>query len=209
MWTREAKVVLEEYLERKEKEDRLWEELEREELLKKRDELLLPVGEDTGRLLFDLIVASKARCIVELGTSYGFSTLYLANAAERTGGRVLTFDVHDYKQEFARKALGRAGLAGNVEWRLGDAVALLAEHAEPIDFVLLDIWKDMYIPCFDAFYPKLAPRALVAADNMLFPEAVQELGRQYRAHVLAMPDMQSVLLPVGSGIELSCRWPAD
>lgn len=207
MWTDEARAVLEEYRERKAREDRLWDELEREELLGRVDELLLPIGEEVGNLLHDLIVGARAKCIVELGTSYGFSTLFLANAASKTGGRVFTIDLADYKQEYARKRLQRAGLADHVTWQIGDAVELLDDFEDPIDFVLLDIWKDMYIPCFDAFYPRLADRALVAADNMLFPEIFIEPGRAYQAAVLSRGDMHSTLLPVGSGIELSCRWP--
>lgn len=207
MWTEEAESVLQEYLERKAREDRMWEELDREELISRRDELLLPVGEAVGTLLHDLILAAGSKCIVELGTSYGFSTLYLANAASKTGGRVHTFDMADYKQAYARERMERAGLADRIEWRLGDAVQLLGEFEEPIDFVLLDIWKDVYIPCFEAFYPMLADHALVAADNMLFPETVIEMGRAYQAAVLSHADMSSVLLPIGSGIELSCRWP--
>jgi predicted O-methyltransferase YrrM len=207
MWTTEAKAVLQEYLERKEREDKLWEELETEELIARRDEMLLPVGEAVGRLLHDLVVAAGSQCIVELGTSYGFSTLFLANAASKTGGTVFTFDMEDYKQEYARERLERAGLAGCVEWKTGDALELLKTFEHSIDFVLLDIWKDVYIPCFDLFYPRLADRALVAADNMLFPESVMEAGREYQAAVLSRPDMQSALLPVGSGIELSSRWP--
>jgi len=207
MWEDSARTVLQEYLERKKREDRMWEELDRDELMRRRDELLLPVGEAVGNLLHDLVVAAESQCIVELGTSYGFSTLFLANAASQTGGKVFTFDLADYKQEYARERIERAGLGEYVEWQTGDALELLEEFDEPIDFVLLDIWKDVYIPCFERFYPKLADKALVAADNMLFPEIFIEAGRAYQAEVLSRGDMSSVLLPVGSGVELSCRWP--
>jgi predicted O-methyltransferase YrrM len=69
--------------------------------------------------------------------------------------------------------------------------------------VLLDLWKDLYIPCFDLFYPKLGSGALVVADNMIFPEFSRKEAADYRRHVRAKADLESVLLPVGSGIEVS------
>lgn len=171
-----------------------------------RDEFLLPVGEDVGRVLHALILARKPRRILELGTSYGYSTLLLADAARQVGGRVVTMELAPYKQEFARAQLTEAGLAEVVEWRCGDAIALINEDAGPFDFVLLDIWKELYVPCLEAFYPKLAEEALVAADNVIEPAMARADMRAYRAAVAALPDLHSALLPIGQGIELSVRW---
>ncbi len=90
-----------------------------------------------------------------------------------------------------------------VEFKLGDARESIAALSGPFDFVLLDLWKDLYIPCFDLFYPKLGSGAMIVADNMLFPEFSRADAAEYRNHVRAKTDVQSVLLPVGSGIELS------
>ena len=133
------------------------------------DEFLLPVGPATGQLMNILIKEAKATTILEIGTSHGYSTVWLAEAARATGGKVITLDVHAGKQEYARKALGKAGLASLVEFKLGDARESIAALPGPIDFVLLDLWKDLYIPCFELFYPKLGSGAMVVADNMLFP----------------------------------------
>jgi len=176
------------------------------DLPQRRNEFLLSVGPEVGHLLHALIVARKATRIIELGTSYGYSTLFLAEAARRTGGRVTTFEMADYKQASARESLRKAGLNEYVDWQLGDAVSLLELVTEPIDFVLLDLWKDLYIPCLERFYPKLSDQALIAADNMLEPIFFRRDAAVYQAAVRAKPDIQSVLLPVGSGIELSCIW---
>ena len=92
--------------------------------------------------------------------------------------------------------------------RRASALSGRREHALdalecPVDFVLLDLWKNLYIPCFDLFYPKLSPGALVVADNMIYPESSQHHAMDYRKHVRIKRDMQSVLIPVGSGLELS------
>ena len=173
-----------------------------------RDEFLLPVGEDAGRFLHALILARRPRRILELGTSYGYSTLFLADAARAVGARLITMELADYKQAHARAQLDEAGLAGVVDWRCGDAVAMIGSDPGPFDFVLLDIWKDLYLPCFEAFYPKLSEEGVIAADNMVEPEMARPDVRKYRAALRGKPDLQTALLPIGSGIELTVRWSA-
>jgi predicted O-methyltransferase YrrM len=173
-----------------------------------RDELLLPVGEDVGRFLHALILARRPKRILELGTSYGYSTLFLADAARATGGKVITMELADYKQAHAQAQLESAGLAEFVEFRLGDAVAMTAADTGSFDFALLDIWKELYLPCFNALYPKLSEEAIIASDNMISPEIARPDVRLYRDAVRAKPDLQTTLLPIGQGIEISVKWTA-
>ncbi len=173
-----------------------------------RDEFLLPVGEEVGRLLHSLILAHRPRRILELGTSYGYSTLFLADAARAVGAQVITMELADYKQDYAAERLAAAGLSAQVAFRCGDAVAMVEADPGPFDFVLLDIWKELYLPCFEALYPKLSEEGIVAADNMIYPEGARPSVREYRAAVRAKGDMQQVLLPAGQGIELAVKWSA-
>jgi predicted O-methyltransferase YrrM len=169
----------------------------------RKDAYLLSVGPETGRMLELLVTGAKATRIVEIGASYGYSTLWLAHAARTTGGKVDSLELSSTKVEHARAQLARAGLGAYVEFHVGDAVATLERLPGPFDFVLLDLWKDLYVPCFERVHPKLAPGALIAADNMTFPPTAIPDAQVYRAAVRAKPDMDSVLLPIGSGIELS------
>lgn len=173
-----------------------------------RDELLLPVGPEVGAFLHALVLGRRPARILELGTSYGYSTLFLADAARQIGGRVISMDLADYKQAHAQAQLAKAGLADFVEFRTGDAVTMIADDAGPFDLVLLDVWKDLYLPCFEALYPKLADEGIIVADNMIHPAAARESVRLYRAAVAAKADLQSALLPIGQGVELSVRWRA-
>jgi predicted O-methyltransferase YrrM len=116
---------------------------------------------------------------------------------------VVSLDLVPEKQEYARTQLKRAGLTDYVEFRSGDALETIPEVSTPMDFVLLDLWKDLYIPCFDLFYPKLSPGAIVVADNMIYPESSNQHAEAYRHHVRARSGMQSILLQVGSGLEVS------
>jgi predicted O-methyltransferase YrrM len=167
------------------------------------DERSLPIGAEAGAFLNLLIKALKPKLLLELGTSNGYSTLWLAEAARAVGGKVVTIEALEKKQVYARAAITKAGLAEIVDFRHGDALALLPTLPGRFDFVLLDIWKDLYVPCFDLFYPKLAPGAVIAADNMIEPASHHAEAAEYRRAVRTKPQMQSLLLPLGQGIELS------
>ncbi len=167
------------------------------------DERSLPIGEEAGAFLNLLIKALRPKHVLELGTSNGYSTVWLAEAARAIGGKVITIEALEKKQVYARAAITKAGLASVVEFRHGDALDILKVMPGPFDFVLLDIWKDLYIPCLDLFYAKLAPGAVIAADNMIEPAAHHAEAADYRRAVRGKPQMQSMLLPLGQGIELS------
>lgn len=196
------------YAARHEHELELAKDLPRAEFGERRDEFLLPVGADVGAFLRALAVARKPARILELGTSYGYSTLFLADAARECGARVVTMDVDADKQAYARAQLEQAGLAGHVEFRCGDALELIAADSGEWELVLLDIWKDLYLPCFEALYPRLSEEGVIVSDNMIYPEGARGAVRAYRAGVMAKGDLQTVLLPLGSGIELTIRWSA-
>lgn len=118
-----------------------------------------------GRFLYASARAINARNIVEFGTSFGISTLYLAAAAADTGGRVTGSEFHENKVEKARANLGDAGLAGCAEIRSGDARQTLANVQGPIDLLFLDGAKDLYIEILKMLEDRLRPGAMVIADN--------------------------------------------
>ncbi|WP_375382325.1 O-methyltransferase [uncultured Sphingomonas sp.] len=166
-----------------------------------RHEPLLAVGPETGQLLYLLVRSLDKPLVLELGTSFGYSGIWLADAARAAGGRVISMELHPHKAEIASRMATEAGLASFIEFRTGDAVQLIDELRDRIHFVLVDLWKDLYVPCLEAFYPKLADGALIVADNMIYPGGADV--HQYAAAIRAKPGMSSVLLPVGSGLELS------
>ncbi|EJL28894.1 O-methyltransferase [Novosphingobium sp. AP12] len=171
-----------------------------------RDARLLAVGPETGRLINILARSKQAPTILEIGTSYGYSGIWLADAARASGGKLITLELQDYKAAYARARAEEAGLADYIDFRVGNALDLIAQIDEPIDFVLLDLWKDLYVPSLEAFYPKLNPGALIVADNMIRPGG--DGVRAYGEAVRTKPGITSVLLPVGTGIEVSRYDPA-
>jgi predicted O-methyltransferase YrrM len=159
------------------------------------------VGRQTGELLNLLARNLEQPNILEIGTSFGYSGLWLADAARQSGGKMTTLEMHAYKSEFAKTKHEEAGLEQFVDYKIGDAVEHIEKLDIGIDFILLDLWKDMYVPCLEAFYPKLNPGAIIVADNIIRPG-----GDSVKAYVKAVRGKQginSVTLPVGTGLEIS------
>jgi predicted O-methyltransferase YrrM len=198
-----VRTVLDEYEARARREEQLWNSLSPEEGMRRRDEMLLPVGRAAGMLMNLLIKEAGARRILEVGSSYGYSTIWLAEAARAVDGKVISLELQVAKTQYARTQLLRAGLAQAVEFRVDDALASLTQLPGPFDFALIDLWKELYVPVFELLHPKLAPGAIVVADNMLYPERFRADARAYRACVRAAAGMSSVLLEVGNGLEVS------
>ena len=142
-------------------------------------EFFLAVSPEDGRLLYLLARAGKARRLVEFGASFGISTLYLAAAAADNDGHLFTTEVQPDKCAAVRDHLARAGLSERATVIEGDARETLKTIDGPIDFVLLDGWKGMYLPVFELLRAKLAPGAIIAADNWSHDGAAD-----YNAHVL-------------------------
>ncbi len=126
----------------------------------------LAVSPEEGRLLYMLARGARAERIVEFGASYGLSTLYLAAALRETGGRLWTTEVHPKKCAALRETFARAGIDDVVTLLEGDARETLKTVEGPVDMVLLDGWKSLYLPVLDILKPRLRSGALVAADNI-------------------------------------------
>src|SRR5436305_421539 len=113
--------VLRDYEKRSNEESQRTSAMDTDEFFQHRDEFLLSVGPATGQLLNLLATQAKAKTILEVGSSYGYSTVWLAEAARTTGGKLITLEAIPEKQAHAREQIQKAGLAGSVDFRLGDA----------------------------------------------------------------------------------------
>jgi len=130
-------------------------------------DLYIPVSREQGAMLYLIARAIRARRIVEFGTSFGISTIYLAAAIrDNGGGEVIGSELEPAKHDRASKNIEEAGLAGYAKILLGDARQTFLSIAAPVDLVLLDGWKAMYIPVIELLKPKLREGAIVLADNI-------------------------------------------
>jgi predicted O-methyltransferase YrrM len=173
-----------------------------QELADARQNEYLPISPRGGDLLYALVRAARPETVVEFGTSFGISTIYLAAAVADNGiGRVLGTEMNAAKVSAARANLYQAGLGGVVTILAGDARDTLADVPGPIGLVLLDGWKDLCLPVLRLLEPRLAPGALVVADDITFTtmadylEYVRDPANGY----------VSVAFPVEDGMEISCR----
>jgi predicted O-methyltransferase YrrM len=160
-----------------------------------------------GRFLYLAALSQGVRAIVEFGTSFGISTLYLAAAARETGGRVIASEIEPSKAAHAAENFEEAGLADWIELRQGDALETLRDIEAPVELLFLDGWKDQYVPVLKMMEPKLAPGALVIADNIFtFPD-------ELKSYMDAVSDpagpYRSVILPFESGLGYSLYQEAE
>jgi len=169
------------------------------------DQFALAAGPETAGFLNLLIRTTGAKRIVEVGTSIGYTAMWLGEAARATGGHVIGMEAIEAKHRQAVNNLARAGLSDVVEVRFGDAKAIVKELTEPLDLVFIDAWKDDYIAYFDALLPKLRVGGCVVADNITYPATFQETMQRYQEHVRAYPNVRSQLLSIGMGEEMSVK----
>ncbi len=127
----------------------------------------MPVSREFGKLLYALARSSKAKTVIEFGTSFGISTIFLASAVRDNGdGKVITTEFDPEKAERARKNLAAAGLDERVEFRVGDAMETLKSGLpSEIDFILLDGAKGLYLDVLKLLEPNLRRGGIVASDN--------------------------------------------
>lgn len=159
----------------------------------------LPVSRETGSLLYLLARGSKARTIVEFGTSFGISTLHLAAALrDNGGGRLITSEFEPSKVAIARQNLAEGGVADLVEIREGDALLTLsADLPDSIDLLLLDGAKALYPEILDRVEKNLRPGAIIIADNA-------DHSPDYLARVRS-PATPYLSMPFGEDVELTVR----
>ena len=176
---------------------------ELETLAKTRDDAW-QVPRVEGQMLYHIALATGARLIVEIGTSYGFSGLWWAAALRQTGGHLVTIDANPKKTEAARQAFVRAGVSDFVTPAQGDARAVLRDGRlpGPVDLAFIDADKPSTRAYFDLLWPRLRAGGSVLTDNVVTHR--QELA-DFVAHVRSRPDATSVELPVGNGIEWTVK----
>lgn len=161
---------------------------------------------ETAELLAVLVRATRARAVLELGTSNGYSTLWLADAAEETGGRLTSVEIDPTRSAFAAASLERAGLAA--ELLSADAGQVLADWpAGALDLVFLDAERPAYADYWPELLRVLRPDGgLLAVDNVL--SHAHEVV-EFTALVEAEPTVSSSIVPCGAGLRLIVRGPSS
>lgn len=130
----------------------------------------LNISRDDGRLLRIYAELANTKKAVELGTSTGYSGIWIALALRRTGGRLTTFEIDRARASTAAANFKRAGVDGLIDIVVGDAHKEVGKVSGPIDLVFSDADKEGYLGYFRALAPKLRTGGLFISDNMAIPE---------------------------------------
>ncbi|MFL6492545.1 MAG: O-methyltransferase [Nitrososphaera sp.] len=170
------------------------------------DQEMLAITADTGIFFSILLKAIKAKRILEVGTSAGFSTLWFADAlGKNRRARIITIEMNPLKVEQALKNFKEADVDKMIEIRQGIALDLLHKLKGKFDFVFLDADKENIIRYFDLVLPVVRIGGIIATDNMLHPDHFRPAMRKYARHVHSKPNIQSVTVPIGMGEEITIK----
>lgn len=164
----------------------------------------LNVPYEDGQILFDLVLKGRFRNILEIGTSTGHSTVWLAWAASKTAGKVTTIEIDKGRHEAALDNFRKAGVLPYIDARFADAHDLVPRLKGPFDFVFCDADKEWYLRYFLDLAPKLSSHGCFAAHNVLRhggPEVAE-----FVRYVTGLPGFLTVIeRGSGEGISITCR----
>lgn len=168
---------------------------------------LVALDQDKAEFCHMLVRAMGARRVVEIGTSYGVSTVYLASAVRanlaRLGGEgaVIGTEYEPAKARHARALFEETQLTRYIDLREGDLRQTLAELDHPVEFVLMDIWIPMVVPAMERLTPHMGPGAVIVADN------TEDFRRDYGPffEALSSAGFSSHTLPFSGGLELAIK----
>ena len=188
----------------------------------RREQMMQPITHDTGLFYNVLTISTKARKVLEIGTSAGYSTLWFAAAlkynygTKRTVNAIVTVESNPLKVVAAKKNFIKAGAENMIKVLEGNALSKLKKlinnyqgndtgDKKKFDIVFLDADKEHLIEYFDLVLPLVRIGGIIAADNVLYPEEYRLLMTKYLEHVRGMKNIRSVTVPIGNGEELSVR----
>lgn len=134
------------------------------------EEVYLSISNKQGEHLKQMIQEKEIKNVIEFGTSFGISTLFLAQGVMETGGHIITTELLASKAKKAIQNFKDAGVDHLIELRVGDATETLKNHSEPVDLLLLDGWKDLYLQIFRMLETNFHNDSCVYVDNANFPE---------------------------------------
>jgi predicted O-methyltransferase YrrM len=166
---------------------------------------LLSVSEEDGRFLRMMVASSGAKHALEIGAAYGYSAIWIGLGLRQTGGTLTSIEYDPARAKVAEANIRKAGLADIVTVLAGDAFTRIPSLKGSFDFVFLDAWKRDYKRFFDLVEPRLSPRGLFLAHNVVNKQA------EMRDFLAAIQNDQklftTIVTPSGEGMSVSWKVP--
>lgn len=190
--------------------------LERQSMLEKTrrvdvpsEKRMLTITPQTARFYHDLLVGIKAKNILELGMSVGYSALYFVDAMlyNHKNPRITTLEHSPLKIKTAKSNFEAAGVAKFIKIRQGEILDNLRKMPkdQKFDFVLVDADKENVIEYFDLVLPMVKVGGIIATDNVLLPRKYQKFMDKYRKHIKSHKNVLTGTIPLGYGQEITIR----
>jgi caffeoyl-CoA O-methyltransferase len=178
--------------------------LNRLEKLSKAHEEYANIPPETGRFLHILTVAIRAKSILEVGTSTGYSTVWLADALRTTSGKLVTFEIDSKRVKLARESFQDARVDGYITLRHESALSALPKLHGPFDLAFLDAAKEEHLQYFQLAFPNVRPGGVIVSDNAISHQReLQHFLNYVRKNGQGI--WESTLVPVGSGLEVTLK----
>ncbi|NIP62423.1 MAG: methyltransferase domain-containing protein [Nitrosopumilaceae archaeon] len=178
-----------------------------------REEQMLSITEDTGKFLNILCKGIGAKHVLEIGTSVGFSTIWLAEAIKEKNGKVITIEQDQEKIKRAKENFKNAGISDYVQTNHYKALDLIKKQKSSIDegngtkfdLVFIDADKENLKEYFDILIQVIKINGIIVTDNILYPEKFRPIMLEYKQHVESMTNVRTVTVPIGNGEEVSIK----
>jgi len=171
------------------------------------EQRMLAITKDTGIFYSILLKTHKPKKILEIGTSFGYSTLWFAGSIDKKS-KIISIEQNPQKIEIATKNFVKAGVSSMIEIKQGiakDVLIQLSKSKKQFDFIFIDADKEQYSLYFDICLPMLKKGGILAADNIIFPTRFKKYIQKYLNHINKIKSVESVTIPIGNGQEISFK----
>ena len=174
-------------------------------------QLMSAITWNTGQLFNIMLRSMGATRVMEIGTSTGFSTIWMAEALSERDGRIYTIEADVEKIQRARQNIQDAGVEALVKIMEGNALDVLSEMIKSgiydsfYDFVLIDADKENVETYFETSLQMVRKGGIIAVDNMLYPERFSDIMNRFAEAIRQNPAVRSVTVPVGNGEEIAIK----
>ena len=175
------------------------------------EDRMLAITKETGELLNMILRLKKAKNMLEVGTSSGYSTIWCAEAICEQSGKIITIEQNPNKIKRAKENFQKAGIADAIIVKEGLAMQILRElnlqkeYNDFFDFVLIDADKENVIEYFDLILPMVSAGGVIITDNMLYPEKYRQYMEKFSNYLKENPKLRTITTPIGNGEEITIK----
>ena len=172
---------------------------------------MLAITKETGELLNIILRLKKAKNMLEIGTSTGYSTIWCAEAILAQSGKIITIEHNPTKIKRAKENFLNAEIQETIQIKEGNAIDILNEFSKQekyrnfFDFVLIDADKENVIKYFDLILPMVSIKGIIVTDNMLYPEKYRKNMKKFSDYLKTNPDLQTITSKIGNGEEITIK----